>query len=889
MKLFISTALFLLLSSFFSLSSFGQAGIIMPVYDMYGVQSLLVDTFGNNYSIFGSCIKKMDPSWVTTIIANNLGVTGYSGDGGPATAATMSNANSMIFDKMGNIIFPDIANHVIRKINFSSGIITTIAGTGTMGCSGDGGQATNAEFNQPYSVAYDLLGNLYIADNMAQCIRKVDTAGIIRTIAGVTGTGTSAVTGDGGPATLATFISPTGITVDNLGNIYIADYYTARIRKIDTSGIITTFAGNGILGYSGDGGPATAAQIGNLVYINHDGLGNIYLCDNDNFVIRKINNFGIISTIVGNGTSGYTGHGGPATAASIAGTNGITFDRNNFLYLGDIGPWIIRKVYPDPIVVSTHFSVIETKQCNDLILSVFSPSQSNLFVYTDYGDGTSEYSQLLPCRYYTKYVNLRHSYPIQGNYTIRHILFDGSLAIDSLHYTYNATMCNTVPIRFYYDANHNNHKDSSEQYLYQSVTIEIDSNNIAIDTISSTNGIDYYEYGNTGDIYNYKVISSPVGFIHSSPVTGFIKDTINSIDNYSAIEFGFDCASATTFDLQQYNSQRTRVRRIDGQIIVENAYCSLENGILSVDFSNKYVFGSAYPTPTSVIGNTISWNLNDLSAINSPPVIHYFLDFSSTPVAAGDTIHTSIHLSPTFGDIDSSNNSTERIDTATGSYDPNEMEVSPLGLIPAGTELLYSINFENTGTDTAYNIYVIDTLSDYLDATSFRMVSASHNMITSIMYYNSHKILKFQFSNINLPDSTHHNLCHGMCVFKVKTRSDLVAGTRIYNEAGIYFDGNPAVNTNIAHNTIIYPEGLNNINKPKVKIYPNPVTEEMIIDLNNTSFSQASITNMLGTIILRQSLTVKQTKINLDGFPSGFYYISLSGKDGTETQKVFKN
>ena len=213
------------------------------------------------------------------------GSSTYGGDGGPATAAGVQ-PHDVTIDNAGNIYIVDRPAR-IRKVN-TAGIISTYAGNGIPGYSGDGGAATNAQLNYSNSITVDNKGNLYISDGPNNVIRKVDTAGIITTFAG---SGAGGYYGDGGPATAAGFLDPYSVFVDSInGNVYIADGYNSAIRMIDTSGTIWTIAGNGTSGYSGDGGPATASEIYNNSGFVFDKQGNLYLADGSNYRIRRISN-----------------------------------------------------------------------------------------------------------------------------------------------------------------------------------------------------------------------------------------------------------------------------------------------------------------------------------------------------------------------------------------------------------------------------------------------------------------------------------------------------------------------------------------------------------------------------------------------------------------------
>jgi len=260
------------------------------------------------------------------------GTMGYSGDNGPAVNAKLSAPDMMALDKDGNIYFGDLDNSRIRKITIATGIITTFAGNGTRGYSGDGGPATNAELNDPDCFAFDSSGNLYFGDAWNHRVRRIDHAtGIISTIAG---TGVHGFSGDGGPATNAELFEIFGICFDRHYNLYLADYNNKRIRKIDrATGIITTFAGNGSTGYSGDGSPAINAQI-DAADVFADSMNNIYIADEWNHAVRKVDAVtGIITTVAGNGTSGYSGDGGPASNAQLSVARGLFIDKQQNIYI----------------------------------------------------------------------------------------------------------------------------------------------------------------------------------------------------------------------------------------------------------------------------------------------------------------------------------------------------------------------------------------------------------------------------------------------------------------------------------------------------------------------------------------------------------------------------
>jgi len=279
---------------------------------------------------------------INTIAGGGTGSV-YSGI---ATSAALCEPNSVWGDNTGNLYIADYCNYTIDKVD-AAGNVTVIAGNSTPGFSGDGGPATAAEVDFVYGITLDKTGNIYFVDGETR-IRKINVAGIISTIAG---TGAAGYGGDGGPATAALLDANEGLAIDTMGNLYIADVFNNRIRKIDiASGVITTIAGNGTAGYTGDGGPATAAELNMPYGIGVDQSGNVYIADTYNNLIRKINASGIISTICGNGTAGNTGNGGPATAAELSEPYGLYTDSAGTVFFSEFPNSDVRKVSTDGIL-----------------------------------------------------------------------------------------------------------------------------------------------------------------------------------------------------------------------------------------------------------------------------------------------------------------------------------------------------------------------------------------------------------------------------------------------------------------------------------------------------------------------------------------------------------
>jgi sugar lactone lactonase YvrE len=291
-------------------------------------------------------------SGIITTVAGN-GSASFSGDGGPATTASLLFPEGVALDVSGNVYIADSGNGRIRRVAAGTGIISTVAGNGSAGFSGDGGQATAAALWLPYGVALDSAGNLYIADYYNSRVRKVAAGtGIITTMAG---NGAAGFAGDGGPATGAVLNGAAGVAVDTDGNLYIADYGNQRIRKVAAvGGIITTVAGNGSRGFSGDRGSATSAELNAPAGAAIDVSGNLYIADYGNGRIRRVAvGSGIISTFAGGDSPGFSGDGGPATAAEISQPLGIGLDRSGNLYVADSYNMRIRRVDAGNGIIST--------------------------------------------------------------------------------------------------------------------------------------------------------------------------------------------------------------------------------------------------------------------------------------------------------------------------------------------------------------------------------------------------------------------------------------------------------------------------------------------------------------------------------------------------------
>ncbi|QHS51745.1 Ig-like domain repeat protein [Edaphobacter sp. 12200R-103] len=292
------------------------------------------DTNGNLFiaDTQNHVVRKVSADGTITTVAGN-GTAGFGGDGAAATQAYLDTPTGVAVDSSGDIYIADSHNNRIRKV--ANGVISTIAGTATAGFSGDGGAATSAQLSLPSSVAADSAGNLYIADTNNQRIRKV-AGNVITTVAG---NGNEGFAGDGGAAVAASLDLPTGVAVDSSGKIYIADQHNHRVRVVDPAGKISTIAGSGTTvtfagGYSGDGANAAAALLAKPSGVSVDNAGNVYIADTNNQRIRQVGN-GTIVTLAGTGQQGFAGDSGIATSALLNAPRGVTADASGNLAIAD--------------------------------------------------------------------------------------------------------------------------------------------------------------------------------------------------------------------------------------------------------------------------------------------------------------------------------------------------------------------------------------------------------------------------------------------------------------------------------------------------------------------------------------------------------------------------
>jgi uncharacterized repeat protein (TIGR01451 family) len=885
------------------------------------------------------------------------GGNGNSPNNVPALGAQFNRAGRVGKDPTGNIYIHDIFNYHIRKVDVQTGQLYIIAGNGNYAYAGDGGPAVNASFSQAFGMGMDGLGNVYLADMMYGRIRKVDAvSGIITTVAG----GGSLAICDDCLATEANLgiAAIRSIFVDPVGDVYFG--YQGRIKKIDAAtGRMTTIAGNGLSGYSGDGGLAINAGL-KATDIVTDARGNIFFTQEQNRVVRRIDGqTGIITTIAGNATDGYSGDGGQAINAQLHNPGNIQLDINENIYITDevingthngrirminssgiintiAGsasgnqadgiPALSASIYAWSMFVDKYSNVFWGDYWDEVRMmagdSLFQTSTINSFtvhpssicdvgfraiigtqyystnhsVKTYFGDGNFETKPIEP-GWGGGYSVITHNYSNTGDYMVKHILYHGSVAVDSNQYVFHNRLCRTLSADLYIDDNNDCIYDEGVDHnMMHPIAIAVDSNGSIVDTLSATAGYRYNAYGNNGDVYNFHILDMPEGISTSCPLNGIIRDTLYSSTQNNPKRFaGFNCAASTNFDLNVKAHLRAAANRLDADVIVHNEFCTQQNGELTFTFSPEYEFNPndhhcvIKPPPTSQTPTSITWNLNNLSITEYPKYLHVTLWATNYQyLTPGNTVQSTFSLTPTLGDIAPANNIIVRQDTVTGPYDPNAVYVSPSGCVVPGTRLQYTVTFENLGNDTAHNIYIMDTLSSGFEMQSMKILAASHVMNITKVSAGGYNILKFEFPNINLPDSSSPDR-HGMVMYTIDMVDNFPIGSAVTNKAGIYFDYMPAVLTNVASTTACWPANVNEVTTVanSIHIYPNPATEQLTIKTEQ-AYSSYTITNSIGQVMMSNDMNGKESKVDIKSLATGIYYLSLLGEGGTEVSKFVK-
>lgn len=519
-----------------------------------------------------------------------------------------------------------------------------------------------------------------------------------------------------------------------------------------------------------------------------------------------------------------------------------------------------------------------------------SSSNSVRAYYGDGGSGTFVDS----CSFGTGMANFSHTYSSSGTYTVKLVAINSGIAEDSVTFSLTVNFCRQLPVTVYNDVNSNCIcEPGTDLSLHNPTILAVDSAGVPIDTISTLHSIWYTAYGPVGTVYGFRVLTAPSGMTNTCPSSGIVYSTVPPTGTAATEQFlGFECISTTAYDLSLSATFSPAIAGSGANkatIVIYNTNCAgtATPAILKFDYSPKYTFGTIYPSTYSytVTGTSVSVNVGTVS-----PSSARILSIKLTPVVTlslGDTVNSRFSVAPTSGDIDTANNVVIRCDTVRAAYDPNQKSVTPSGNISAGTRLEYLLEFENQGNDTAYNIHILDTLSDYLDVNSIQMKGSTHS-VSLIKYVNAGKtILKFDFADIRLPDSSHHDYCRGSVAFSINAKSTLALGTVIPNRVGIYFDTNPVIMTNTVFSKIPLPTGLVDSKLTRVELYPNPVTDILHIATDG-NYNSLTIYNMMGQVVASKAVDKGAVNIDVRSLVPGIYYTTLKGADASKSIKFQK-
>jgi len=507
------------------------------------------------------------------------------------------------------------------------------------------------------------------------------------------------------------------------------------------------------------------------------------------------------------------------------------------------------------------------------------PTGTTVKIY--YGDGNS--NTITPT---SKFIWDTHKFASEGTYTVKAVTYNGTTAVDSTTRTLRIH-CSSAIINVYYDATSDCIKQLFEWHVTSKTLVEVKESGIVIDTLDVW-GCRYYELKKSTP-YIFRILNTPVGTSATCPSTGQISFTTPAFKTNQTLDFGMQCGTTSQYDLAvdvwgQFRPVSFSYIHVYPRNI---ALCGSTGGIVTLNISPKYSYSSATITPTSVSGNTITWNLTAVQLLSFTSI--RVTVNPATTVALGDTVCNTASISPTSGDVNLINNTDYTCNTVASSFDPNEKSVYPQGNFKQGDVFTYRIDFENLGNDTAFNIHVLDTLSTYLNENSIEILNSSHAMSHSILTAGTKKILKFDFPNILLPDSNDKLHNKGYVEFRIATKtSGIPSGTVLSNRAGIYFDVNPVVMTNSAYRRLA-PVSVNEVNTTEeIQVYPNPANDVLYINMADNHYQHASVMNSVGQELKHVSVSKGNNTVDIKQLIPGIYQLLLKGENGTKAIKFQK-
>lgn len=510
----------------------------------------------------------------------------------------------------------------------------------------------------------------------------------------------------------------------------------------------------------------------------------------------------------------------------------------------------------------------------------------NLSVKVYMGDGNVSTHNITT----SSYIFGVHNYATSGSYTLKFLLLQNGIPIDSTTKSISS-YCRKIHIGTYLDLNSNCTKDQYDSYISGPKRLEVSQNNTIIDTI-----VFVYSYAYDvvpGNNYSFKILNNNAASnVSLCPNNQVMNVNVPASFTSTNIDFGYKYTTPTNFNLYTTNTGRFRpVNYSYIDIYARNMFVNDSvNAVLTLQIDPKYEYYSANIKPKTKSGNTIVWTPAELGEISN--AWKYFRVFvkpkAGSNVQIGDTVCNTITIDPLPGDTDPSNNTATVCKQVVSSYDPNEKSVTPEGNITSGTRLTYRIDFENLGNDTAFDVRILDTLSQHLDPSTIEIVESSHYVTASLHGGAPNTILQFEFPNILLADSSDKQYNKGFITFSIKVKGNRAPNIKILNRAGIYFDINPVVLTNYAENTIALVSVSEVLVEKDVNIYPNPTTGMLTVQTTNKQYSSVQVFNTIGQLMLEQAVTAHTTQINIQHLVSGIYYIQLKGEHGTVVEKIEK-
>lgn len=513
-----------------------------------------------------------------------------------------------------------------------------------------------------------------------------------------------------------------------------------------------------------------------------------------------------------------------------------------------------------------------------------------------FGDGTTEttYSLISNGDYF--WWEGSHIYSAPGTYSTQFIATgpDGNSDTATVQDDFTLTnTCSSIQGNVYFDNNLDCVIDTSDDPVI-GVPVLLKTGTTIVQT-TFTNGKGYYYFGGTnGTDYTIELLKpDSFGYVPNCPASGTVSFTATGTHVFN---FATKCSNDTAFDLkgdiQGWGFRPGMTGTVYTEVI--NSTCPPVSGTatLTLDPLLTYISNSWGVAPTSTSANTLTWNFSNLNKDFSWDSGIFSAIEVSTSMSAqlGDSVCLTLSIIPTSGDLNVANNTITKCFEVRNSWDPNMKEVAPTGTGTVGNvkpnpEFTYTVHFQNTGNDVAYNIYIMDTIDADLDMSSLRILSASHKMNPHII---SGNILKFDFPNIMLADSNSNEpASHGMVVYKIKAKSDLALGTEIKNTAHIFFDFNPAVVTNTTLNTIADPLAVEKKFNNSMQLFPNPTSGKLSLKLNGESLDGITVTNVLGKTVLKEKIHGSQAEINLSALEEGIYTVTLnSGKKSLQKKII---